>query len=100
MSGWAHLPPRGGTRPIASCQKARKALIIIMIPFDEILSCFSKREVEILILLAEGRSSKEVANHLSISRHTVDTHRRNMIRKTGARRTAELVYRLYKENQK
>ncbi len=65
-----------------------------MIKSDESLLSFSKREVEILKLLAEGRSSKEIADSLFISRHTVDTHRRNMIRKARVGRTVQLIYRV------
>ncbi|MCC6412773.1 MAG: helix-turn-helix transcriptional regulator [Saprospiraceae bacterium] len=51
----------------------------------------SEREKEIIGLLAEGLSSKLIANHLGLSKHTVDTHRRNLIRKTGAKNTLELA---------
>lgn len=42
----------------------------------------SKREIEILRLISEGFSSKEIANYLHISLDTVRTHRRNTLRKT------------------
>lgn len=50
----------------------------------------SIREREILQHLARGLSSKQVAGQLNISLHTVDTHRRNLLRKTGTRNTLEL----------
>lgn len=50
----------------------------------------SVREREILQQLALGLSSKQVAGHLNISLHTVDTHRRNLLRKTGTKNTLEL----------
>lgn len=43
--------------------------------------------------LAEGLSSKQIADRLGISVHTVDTHRRNLLRKTGSSNTVELVVR-------
>lgn len=54
---------------------------------------FSKREIEILKLLAAGMSSKEISDRLFISRHTVDTHRRNMLDKAEVANTGQLLYR-------
>lgn len=51
----------------------------------------SLREMEIISLLAEGHSSKEIATQLHISHHTVDTHRRNLLKKAGVQNTLELV---------
>ncbi|GLU53213.1 LuxR C-terminal-related transcriptional regulator [Dyadobacter frigoris] len=51
----------------------------------------SKRELEIVKLLSEGRSSKFIADKLFISFHTVNTHRQNMIEKTGTKNTGGLV---------
>ncbi|CAN5747472.1 hypothetical protein BH24BAC1_BH24BAC1_41460 [soil metagenome] len=53
----------------------------------------SKRECEIVKLLAQGLSSKQIADRLFISRHTVSTHRQNIIEKTGSKNTGELVHR-------
>lgn len=52
---------------------------------------FSSREIELLPLLHQGLTSKEIAAQLKISQHTVDTHRRNMIRKADVRDTAHLL---------
>jgi len=41
--------------------------------------------------MAEGHGSKQIADILSISTHTVDTHRRNLLRKTGTKNTMELA---------
>jgi DNA-binding CsgD family transcriptional regulator len=54
-------------------------------------SSLSKRELEILGLLAEGRSSKYIADKLFISFHTVNTHRQKMIEKTNTKNTGGLV---------
>lgn len=51
----------------------------------------SPREREIVKLLAQGLSSKQIASRLILSTHTVDTHRRNMLKKTGALNTLELA---------
>ena len=49
------------------------------------------REREILKLIAEGRTTKEIAARLFISIPTVETHRANLMGKTGARNVAGLV---------
>ena len=51
----------------------------------------SNREKEILNLIANGKTSKEIADTLFIAKTTVDTHRKNMIRKLGLSSGNELV---------
>ena len=53
---------------------------------------YSKREIEILKLVSLGFSSKKIGEQLFISSHTVDTHRRNMLKKTGKKDSTELVF--------
>src|SRR5262249_47746247 len=55
-------------------------------------SVLSPREREILQLLAEGRSNKEVAARLTISIKTVETHRAAIMRKIGVNSVVELVH--------
>ena len=55
------------------------------------LSTVSSREREIVQLLAEGKSSKEVAVSLDLSVNTVETHRSNIMRKLGVHSLSELV---------
>ena len=47
-------------------------------------SLLTPREVEVLTLVAEGRSSKEVSEQLFISKRTVDFHLSNIYTKLGA----------------
>jgi two-component system, NarL family, response regulator NreC len=49
------------------------------------------REREVLQLLAEGRSNKEVATVLGVGVSTVETHRANLMQKLSLRNTAEIV---------
>jgi len=49
------------------------------------------REKEILQLLAEGRSNKEVATLLDLGLSTVETHRANLMQKLNLHNTAEIV---------
>jgi DNA-binding CsgD family transcriptional regulator len=51
----------------------------------------SGRELEILQLISTGKSSKNIADSLCISEHTVSTHRKNMLKKTGCQTSHELV---------
>lgn len=51
----------------------------------------SRREREILALIVQEHTTKEIAEKLFISFGTVETHRRNMINKLGVRNTAGLV---------
>lgn len=49
------------------------------------------REREVVQLLAEGKSTKEVASHLNLSVKTAETHRSNIMRKLGLHCVSELV---------
>ena len=49
------------------------------------------REPEILRLLTEGKSSKEIAGDLNVSPKTVETHRANIMRKLDIHSVSELV---------
>lgn len=49
------------------------------------------REKEVLQLLAEGRSNKEVAQLLDVGLSTVETHRANLMQKLNLHNTAEIV---------
>jgi PAS domain S-box-containing protein len=51
----------------------------------------SSREYEVLSLLSNGETNKEIAEKLFISEHTVRDHRRNMLKKNNARTVGELV---------
>lgn len=51
----------------------------------------TKREVEILKLIAEEHSNPEIAEMLFISIRTVDTHRRNLLDKLEVKNTVGLV---------
>ena len=51
----------------------------------------TEREKEVLQLIAEGKSNKEVAAVLNLSPVTVETHRSNLMQKLGLHSTAEIV---------
>jgi DNA-binding NarL/FixJ family response regulator len=54
-------------------------------------SILSKREREVLQLLAEGSSAKEIASLLFLSIKTVETHRKNIMEKLDLHSIAELT---------
>ena len=59
----------------------------------------TKREQEILDLVADGKSSPEIAEKLFISVRTVESHRYNLMQKLGVNNTASLVrYALSRRN--
>jgi DNA-binding NarL/FixJ family response regulator len=51
----------------------------------------TKRESEVLKLIAEGKSNKDIADLLFVSVHTVERHRANMMEKLNVKKTADLV---------
>ena len=51
----------------------------------------SKREMEVLALVADGLTNTEIAERLFTSKRTVETHRQNIMDKTQTRNTAALI---------
>jgi two-component system, NarL family, response regulator NreC len=63
----------------------------LTIPFAEAEPPLSGREREVLQMLAEGKSSRKIAERLHVSVTTVDTHRKHIMDKLGFRTIAELT---------
>jgi len=59
-------------------------------------NCYSlsKRELEVLTLIKQGLNSNEISDKLSISKYTIDTHRKNILNKTGSSTFFELIHKL------
>ena len=51
----------------------------------------TEREIDVLLLLVHGLSNKEIADKLNISTHTVVSHRKNIIQKTGIKSQSGLT---------
>nr|WP_321450647.1 response regulator transcription factor [uncultured Carboxylicivirga sp.] len=51
----------------------------------------SKREKEVLQLVAQGLTTNEIAAQLFVSKRTIETHRSNILKKLDAQNTAELI---------
>jgi DNA-binding CsgD family transcriptional regulator len=54
-------------------------------------SFLTEREEDVLRLIGKGYSSKQIAVHLEISIHTVNTHRKNMLEKSKCKNCSELI---------
>ena len=58
----------------------------------------SEREMDVLLGICRGLSTQEIADKLFLSKRTVDTHRANILEKTGSNNTASLVVYAIKNN--
>jgi len=52
---------------------------------------FSGRELEVLIFLKDGKTNKDISKKLNLSVHTIESYRKNLMKKTHCRNTAEVV---------
>lgn len=59
---------------------------------------FSKREKEIVESVAKGLTFNEIATQLFLSPHAINTHKKNILSKSGCKNTAELIARYYIDN--
>lgn len=58
----------------------------------------SEREIEVIKLISDGLTNKEIADALFLSTHTVNTHRKNIMHKLNIKNTAGIVIYAVKEN--
>lgn len=63
----------------------------MVVPKENLAIELSKREIEVLALIAEGYTNLEISDKLFTSKRTVEGHRQNLIDKTGSRNTAALI---------
>lgn len=74
------------------CEKVTQTLFTQPVtPSQALTNPLSRREEAVLKLVAEGASSKKIANLLNISYRTVETHRQNIKHKLDIHSTAELA---------
>ena len=59
---------------------------------DDTNIVLTRREKEVLELIAEGMTNNEIGEKLFISSSTVDTHRKNLLAKFEAKNTASLIH--------
>ena len=72
------------------CHDVMRVLSEAMRRNDE-TKMLSEREIDVLLGICRGLSTQEIADGLFISKRTVDTHRANILEKTGSNNTASLV---------
>ena len=86
-----------GTRNYISTELVNKLISVfrdneaIKEKSHEVLVSFSERELEVLILVCQGLSTKQIADQLFISSRTVEKHRANLMTKTNAKNIIEVI---------
>jgi len=86
MKGKPYISPEISGTIIEGYLQGRRSL-----QTDSPWETLTKRERQILKLIAEGYKSREIADYLHISPHTVETHRARLMQKLGIHNTAGLV---------
>ncbi|MDQ8005020.1 MAG: LuxR C-terminal-related transcriptional regulator [Pedobacter sp.] len=69
-----------------------------MKPKTNLAALLSARELEIIRLITQEYSNEDIAAHLSISKRTVETHRKNIFKKTKVKSIVGLVVLAMKNN--
>lgn len=64
---------------------------------EHIKDDFTKRELEIIKKLAEGKTYKEIAEQLFVSPHTINTHKKNILKKAECKSTTQLIAKCISE---
>lgn len=69
----------------------------VYLQIKETSNVFTKREKEIMALIIKGKTANEIGSILHISSHTVNTHKRNMLKKSKCKNSRELVSKCLQE---
>lgn len=64
---------------------------------NKFIEQFTRREIEILMKVAKGNSILQIADLLNISPHTINTHKKNILKKSGCKSSPELIARCIRE---
>ena len=97
--GLAHYTVLDGNVHMDICASAKylndkneyETLFFTNLSNKNLLSAVSNRERDIIRLLLAKKTSLEIAENLHLSKHTVDTHRRNILKKFNVNSTGELT---------
>ncbi len=80
------------TRGSYFCESARQAQAMFLNRDNSAMdSIVTPRELEVLMLIAGGKNTQEIAQALDLSANTIETHRRHLLEKFNARNVAELI---------
>lgn len=88
-------------RSLAYKRRAQEGGVVIKMPipkFGKTAHILSEREIEVLQLVSFGYSSRQIAEELNLSLHTVTNHRKNMLTRSRCGNLAELVRVAINEN--
>ncbi len=89
-----------GIRAVVDGQRYISPLLAGELPLDRLeellleespADALSRREREVLCLVAQGMSTKQIAAHLHVAKRTIDWHRRNIMDRVNIRTVAELT---------
>lgn len=69
-----------------------------IISFTKPKDLFTKKEVEIIKCIVEGKTSTQIADELCNSIHTINTHRKKIMKKANCKTPAELAVKAYNES--
>lgn len=89
LSGGHHISTRISKSLLSEVVRRNKNLQL-----ESIGETLTKREKEISLLLTEGNSTLAIAEKLHLSRETVATHRKHILKKLGFKNTASLVHHI------
>ncbi len=84
--------PRPKSKSKPPPQPGKPSRAVATVPGSDAPVALSPRELKILELVAQGLSNREMAEHLSISRLTVECHTKNIYRKLAVGSRTEAVY--------
>ena len=76
---------------ILKAEDNQKHKQVLQANFKKQIDSLTSRELSILKLIAKGRSSKTIAEELTISKNTVEVHRANLMQKMGVNSSSQLV---------
>jgi ATP/maltotriose-dependent transcriptional regulator MalT len=71
--------------------KLNRRLLPGRLPAPPVATSLTQREAEILGMIAEGLSTKEIASRICVSTSTVKTHRKNLFAKLGVARRSQAI---------
>ena len=88
------IPFYGNSIRIGGHSKDQKDHVESYVENDKFLKeiSLSPRERDVLILIAQGESNQAIADRLFLSKHTIETHRKKIMRKLSFKSSAELIH--------
>jgi DNA-binding CsgD family transcriptional regulator len=58
------------------------------------MNSLTNKEREVFALVSSGLTTKEIASRLNLSHHTIESHRKNLLKKFQAKNSAELIQKI------